>query len=124
MEVATYHCPVTAKADDGPGGPPKEAARLNETLRAAGFTDEAITLWWNQLAHVELDGRTAYQAWGAGEYQLVTDLVNTKVADGAADREWASRIRAEAAAGAFKGRLAAQVKPPAVVERWRAGRSA
>ncbi|MGH9243065.1 MAG: hypothetical protein ACRD29_01860 [Acidimicrobiales bacterium] len=115
---------MATRAEDGLGGPPEEAVRLNELLLAAGFTDEAVTLWWNQLAHVELDGRTAHQAWVAGEHERVSDLVKAKVAYGTAEREWVARLRAEAVAGGLKGRLAAQASPRAVVEQWRAGRSA
>ena len=109
-------------ADDGLGG--EEAARLNALLRTAGFTDAAVTLWWNQFAHSELDGRTALQAWLAGDHAQVTELVKAKIAGGTAERAWAAQVREEAAAGGFKGRLAAQASPRAVVEQWRAGRTA
>lgn len=118
----TYHVAVVTSADDGFAG--GEAARLNELLRAAGFTDAAVTLWWDQLPHRELEGRTAGQAWLAGDRERVTDLVKSRIADGTAERDWAARVRAEVAAGGFKGRLAAQASPRAVVDQWRAGRTA
>jgi hypothetical protein len=102
-----------------PGDDPGAAARgLNELLRSLGYTEDAITVWWNHVGHAELGGRTALQAWQREEYDAVIALVQAKAAD-CGDREWADQVRAEAAAGGFKARLASQVPLRGLVERWR-----
>src|SRR5258708_9078359 len=100
---------ATAPKPLSPGDDPGAAARrLNEILRSVGYTDDAITVWWNHVGHAELGGRTAVQAWQREDYDAVVTLVQTQAAD-RGDGEWAAQVRAEAAAGGFKARLASQV---------------
>jgi len=110
---------ATAPEFLSPGDDPGAAARrLNDVLRSVGYTEDAITIWWNDVGHIELGGRTALQAWQREEYDPVIALVQAKAADHG-DREWAEQVRAEAAAGGLKARLASQVPLRGIVERWR-----
>src|ERR1700676_5160 len=55
---------ATAPEFLSPGDDPGAAARrLNDVLRSVGYAEDAITVWWNDVGHGELGGRTALQAW-------------------------------------------------------------
>lgn len=58
-----------------------EAQRLNYLLAKVGYEDGLGTQWWNTVPHPALDGRTALQAWQAGEHDAVTRLVDAFVAE-------------------------------------------
>jgi hypothetical protein len=70
---------ATAPRDLTPDEAGREAARINHALSKAGFTDAAATQWWNHVGHPKLLGRTATQAWLAGEYAAVIDVVEQLV---------------------------------------------
>lgn len=53
----------------------RRAAAVNDLLRQIGLTPPEQTRWWNQVAHDELSGRTATQAWLAGDIDDVKALI-------------------------------------------------
>jgi hypothetical protein len=63
----------------------REAARIDHALSRAGFTDADATQWWNHAAHPQLGGRTATQAWLAGDYDAVKAIVEQLVSERFAD---------------------------------------
>lgn len=56
-------------------GDRRQAAALNHLLGQIGLSKDERTQWWNLVAHSELGGRTATQAWLAGDAEAVTALV-------------------------------------------------
>lgn len=54
----------------------RRAAAVNHLLGRIGLTAPEQTQWWNHVAHDELGGRTATQAWLAGDVDAVTALVD------------------------------------------------
>lgn len=56
-------------------GDGRQAAALNHLLGQIGLSKDERTQWWNLVAHSELGGRTATQAWLAGDAEAVTALV-------------------------------------------------
>src|SRR5438045_3588375 len=74
----------------------RRAAALNHLLGQIGLTAPEQTRWWNHVSHEELGGRTATQAWLAGDIDAVTALVE----------EWyAASDRAAREAGSNSDRL-------------------
>lgn len=60
----------------------REAERLNYLLAKVGYEDGLGTQWWNSVAHPELDGRTALEAWQAGDHEEeVTRLADAFIAE-------------------------------------------
>jgi hypothetical protein len=53
----------------------RRAAALNHLLGQIGLSKDEQTEWWNLVVHADLGGRTATQAWLAGDIQGVTSLV-------------------------------------------------
>lgn len=53
----------------------RRAAAVNEILGRIGLTSRDTTDWWNFSAYEELGGRTATQAWLAGDHHAVERLV-------------------------------------------------
>lgn len=51
---------------------------MNHLLGQIGLTEPEQTRWWNQVAHDELGGRAATQAWLAGDIDGVTALVDRR----------------------------------------------
>jgi hypothetical protein len=58
-----------------PVEPDRRAAAVNDLLRQIGLTPPGQTRWWNRVAHDELGGRTATQAWLAGDIDDVKTLI-------------------------------------------------
>lgn len=56
-------------------GDRRQAAALNHLLGQIGLSKDERTQWWNLVAHSELGGRTATQAWLAGDAEAVAALV-------------------------------------------------
>ena len=101
--------------DEGDRG----AARLTVLLKSHGYSDAAITLWWNEVAHPELDNRTASQAWLTGrqeDREAMTRLVETVSVE---DQKWVATMRAAVENGSLKDRIAAQLEPRAIIDGWR-----
>ncbi len=57
----------------------REATKINLVLGKIGYSDAAITRWWNHDACDELGGRTPTQVWNCGEYDRVKALVENLV---------------------------------------------
>jgi hypothetical protein len=55
----------------------RQAAALNHLLGEIGLDSGEQTQWWNLVGQVELGGRTATQAWLAGDAQAVRTLVES-----------------------------------------------
>jgi hypothetical protein len=53
----------------------RQAAALNHLLGEIGLSKGEQSQWWNLVAHAELGGRTATQAWLAGDAESVTAIV-------------------------------------------------
>jgi hypothetical protein len=53
----------------------RRAAAVNEILGRIGLSAAESTDWWNLSAYEELGGRTATQAWLAGDHDAVERLV-------------------------------------------------
>lgn len=70
-----------------PGGR-RQAAAFNHLLGEIGLSNNERTQWWNFVAHDELGGRTATQAWLAGDTDAVIALVERwyRASTDAADR--------------------------------------
>jgi hypothetical protein len=56
-------------------GDRRQAAALNHLLGQIGLSKDERSQWWNLVVHSELGGRTATQAWIAGDAEAVTALV-------------------------------------------------
>src|ERR1700694_2545390 len=87
QETSTRRVPM-ATAPRGLDEEGREAARLNALLKTYGYTEAAITLWWNEVRYPELGNRTATQAWLTGEEadrDAVKRLVETVTVEG---QEW------------------------------------
>jgi hypothetical protein len=54
-----------------------EATRLNIILANKGYSDSDVTRWWNFTRHRELDDQTIAEAWKAGEYGAVSQLIES-----------------------------------------------
>lgn len=54
----------------------RRAAAVNHLLGQIGLTASEQTRWWNHVAHDELGGRTATQAWLAGDLDDVKALID------------------------------------------------
>ena len=52
-------------------------SRLLDVLRKVGYGDMAASKWWNETEHEELGGRTAAEAWVAGDQTGVRRVVET-----------------------------------------------
>ncbi len=65
----------------------REATKINLALRKIGYSDAAVTRWWNHDAYDELGGRTPTQAWNCEEYDGVKALVEKLVSS-----EFASQL--------------------------------
>jgi hypothetical protein len=59
------------------------AAGLNQILVELGKPRQEISDWWNLIAFSHLGGRTPTQAWLAGDYEEVRDLVRSMYEDSA-----------------------------------------
>jgi hypothetical protein len=55
----------------------RQAAALNHLLGEIGLDSGVQTQWWNLVGHEELGGRTATEAWLAGDERAVRDLVES-----------------------------------------------
>ena len=55
----------------------RQAAALNHLLGEIGLDSGEQTQWWNLVGHEELGGRTATQAWLAGDAEAVRLLVES-----------------------------------------------
>ena len=55
----------------------RQAAALNHLLGEIGLDPGQQTQWWNLVGHEELGGRTATEAWLAGDAQDVRMLVES-----------------------------------------------
>lgn len=97
--------------------PEREAVRVSQALRAFGYSEDAITLWWNHVGHPELEGRTALQAWRAREYDAVINVVASKAAE-AKQRD--EQMRALIASGEIHERIEQQRPAREIVDDWRA----
>lgn len=53
----------------------RQAAALNHLLGEIGLSEGEQSQWWNLVAYAELGGRTATQAWLAGDTDAVTALI-------------------------------------------------
>jgi hypothetical protein len=53
----------------------RQAAAVNHLLGEIGLASGEQTQWWNLVGHKELGGRTATEAWLAGETETVRTLV-------------------------------------------------
>jgi hypothetical protein len=62
-------------ADSDPRELNRRAAAVSEILGRIGLSSRDTTDWWNLSAHEELGGRTATQAWLAGDRLAVERLV-------------------------------------------------
>jgi hypothetical protein len=73
----------------------RESGRLLSVLEKVGLRDGDVTRWWNDLSHTELSGRTASQAWQAGDYFAVSNLVekfaSQQLADAISDNPQVAR---------------------------------
>lgn len=65
---------MSSDADPTEAG--RRAAAVNHLLGQIGLTASEQTGWWNFVAHDELGGRTATQAWLAGDTDGVRALVD------------------------------------------------
>jgi hypothetical protein len=65
--------PDELKAEDAR----RVAAGINEILKALGRRPEDIDGWWNSTPFSELGNRTPTQAWLAGDYEAVRDLIES-----------------------------------------------
>jgi transcriptional regulator with XRE-family HTH domain len=54
-----------------------EATRLNILLANKGYSDSDVTRWWNFTRHRELNDQTIAEAWKAGEYDAVGELIES-----------------------------------------------
>jgi transcriptional regulator with XRE-family HTH domain len=54
-----------------------EATRLNIILANKGYADSDVTRWWNFTRHRELDDETVAEAWDAGRYTEVSQLIQS-----------------------------------------------
>lgn len=70
------------------------AKDLCAVLEAAGYTQDAIRVWWAANRHPALNGRTVSQAWEDGDRDEVVSLI-TRINDD--DRSWIANVRAERA---------------------------
>jgi hypothetical protein len=59
------------------------AAGLNQMLVELGEAEQEISDWWNLIGFPQLGGRTPTQAWLAGDYENVRDLVRSLYEDSA-----------------------------------------
>jgi hypothetical protein len=98
--------------------PPREAARLNEALEKLGYSDDALSLWWNDGAHSELGWRSAAQAWEAGDHDAVVALVEVTAGD---NKRWIEHTNQLIANGEIQDLIARQKTPQEIVDDWRAG---
>ena len=57
----------------------RRAAAVSHLLGQIGLTTPEQTRWWNHVAHHELGGRTATQAWLAGDIDDVKALLRMAV---------------------------------------------
>ncbi|MDA8357299.1 MAG: hypothetical protein M0Z95_13645 [Actinomycetota bacterium] len=62
-------------SDSDPRELNRRAAAVNEILGRIGLSSRDATEWWNFSAYEELGGRTATQAWLAGDHHAVERLV-------------------------------------------------
>jgi len=69
----------SVKLDQDPMWSNREATKINLVLGKIGYSDAAITRWWNHDAYDELGGRTPTQVWNCGEYDRVKALVENLV---------------------------------------------
>ncbi len=58
-----------------------EAERLDYLLAKVGYEEGLGTQWWSTVQHAELDGRTALEAWQAGEHEMVRHLIDAFVSE-------------------------------------------
>jgi hypothetical protein len=72
-------------------GDHRQAAALNHLLGQIGLSKDERSQWWNLVTHHELGGRTATQAWLAGDAEAVTALVERWYAASADAAERAAR---------------------------------
>jgi transcriptional regulator with XRE-family HTH domain len=54
-----------------------EATRLNIILANKGYSDSDVTRWWNFTRHRELNDQTIAEAWKVGEYEAVSQLIES-----------------------------------------------
>jgi hypothetical protein len=54
-----------------------EATRLNIILANKGYSDSDVTRWWNFTRHRELDDQTIAEAWEAGRFEEVSNLIES-----------------------------------------------
>ena len=55
----------------------RQAAAMDHLLGEVGLATGEQTQWWNLVGHEELGGRTATQAWLAGDSESVRVLVES-----------------------------------------------
>jgi hypothetical protein len=55
----------------------RQAAAVNHLLGEIGLASGEQTQWWNLVGHEQLGGRTATQAWLAGDSESVRALVES-----------------------------------------------
>ena len=67
--------PSGQEESDVEPGDRRQAAALNHLLGQIGLSTDERAQWWNLVAHSEVGGRTATQAWLAGDADAVTALV-------------------------------------------------
>lgn len=54
-----------------------ESTRLHIMLANKGYDNEDVETWWHDMPHRELGGLTVAQAWDAGEYRAVGQLIRS-----------------------------------------------
>lgn len=101
-------------------GPPRGAPRLNEAFQKLGYSDDALSLWWNHGAHTELGGRGAAQAWEAGDHDAVIALVEVTAED---NKQWIEHTNQLIANGEIHDLIARQKTPQEVIDDWRLHRA-